>query len=160
MISLYVMPAGGMPFERTLEGNDNVIGRSSSADLVIPDRSLSRRHARLFRQNGHWVLQDLGSRNGTLVNERTVAEPTAVAEGDVIALGASSLTVRRLTTNDAGVSVSTSGWGEHTLFRPAAELLQRSGVSEVPPTEAEGEALRRYAERIKMLNEVHQALGR
>ncbi len=160
MISLYVMPAGGMPFERTLEGDDQVIGRSPAADLVIPDRSLSRRHARLFRQNGHWLLEDLGSRNGTLVNEQKVEVSRVVAEGDVITLGASSVAVRRLAAGSSEIGGSSSQWGEHTVFRPAAELLERSEPSQAPPPAAEGEALRRYAERIKMLNEVHQALGR
>ena len=48
-----------------------VIGRDSkSADLVMNDSSVSRRHARLFRKNGALVLEDLQSANGTVVNGR------------------------------------------------------------------------------------------
>jgi pSer/pThr/pTyr-binding forkhead associated (FHA) protein len=48
-----------------------VIGRDSkSADLVMNDSSVSRRHARLFRKNGALMLEDLQSANGTVVNGR------------------------------------------------------------------------------------------
>ena len=49
-----------------------VLGRSSRADVTIPDRSLSRQHALLSLQNGQWFVKDLGSRNGTLLNGEPV----------------------------------------------------------------------------------------
>jgi len=65
-----------------------ILGREHpSADLVIPDPGVSRRHARLLREKGTVILEDLGSSNGTYVNGRRVME-AEVAAGDEIELGA------------------------------------------------------------------------
>jgi pSer/pThr/pTyr-binding forkhead associated (FHA) protein len=71
-----------------------VIGRGEQADLLLSDATVSRRHASV-RQDGHTVVvTDLGSANGTYVNERPVHEGTRVEDGDVIRLGAAELRVR------------------------------------------------------------------
>ncbi len=159
-ITLHVVPARGAPFERRLAGEDNVIGRSSTADLVIPDRSLSRQHARLFQQDSAWMIMDLGSRNGTQVNKSTISQAIPVREGDIIGLGASSVTVRRIGDAAKDSSLSSGEFGEHTLFRPASEVLESSQVKTPTAEIADADTLKRYAERLQMLNEVHQALGR
>jgi pSer/pThr/pTyr-binding forkhead associated (FHA) protein len=71
-----------------------VIGRAEPADLLINDITVSRRHAAV-RQDGHTVVvTDLGSANGTYVNDERVLDATRVADGDVIRLGAAELRVR------------------------------------------------------------------
>src|SRR5262245_48519283 len=69
-----------------------VVGRGAEADLQLDDESVSRRHA-LFRvgENELASVDDLGSRNGTFVNDRRIAGRVQLAAGDVIALGASQL---------------------------------------------------------------------
>lgn len=62
--SLFVIPWS----ELTLEPGEYIIGRSPYSHILIPDRLVSRRHARLFYKNGKWFIEDLGSRNGTIVN--------------------------------------------------------------------------------------------
>jgi hypothetical protein len=52
--------------------DDLLLGRHRSCDIVLDDLSVSRRHARLRFRDGHWVLQDMGSTNGTLVNRAAV----------------------------------------------------------------------------------------
>ena len=47
---------------------DYIIGRRSDCQIFVPDMRVSRQHARLRRENGHWQLEDLGSNNGTFVN--------------------------------------------------------------------------------------------
>jgi hypothetical protein len=59
-----------------------VLGRSRECDCVLPEPSVSRRHAELRRDGGRWLLRDLGSRNGTRVNGVRVLEETEVAPGD------------------------------------------------------------------------------
>src|SRR5262245_62769303 len=49
-----------------------VIGRDSEADIVVRDPGVSERHASITLQGGAYVLQDLGSRNGTSLNGRSV----------------------------------------------------------------------------------------
>lgn len=78
----------------TRAGDELVIGRGEAAELVLPDPSVSRRHALIRAEGQTAVLEDLGSANGTYVNDEPVGQPRRVAEGDVIRLGASTLEVR------------------------------------------------------------------
>src|SRR5687768_17121274 len=63
-----------------------LLGRSSDCQLVFADDTVSRRHAELRLVEGHWMLRDLGSSNGTWVNGRRVME-AEVAPGDDMQLG-------------------------------------------------------------------------
>jgi pSer/pThr/pTyr-binding forkhead associated (FHA) protein len=62
------------------------IGRSPSADVVLDDASVSRRHALLARRGERMVILDDRSRNGVHVNGQRVSEAT-LADGDTIAIG-------------------------------------------------------------------------
>jgi DNA-binding NtrC family response regulator/pSer/pThr/pTyr-binding forkhead associated (FHA) protein len=70
------------------------IGRADEADLVIDDPSISRLHTRLLVTDERVVLTDLGSRNGTQLNGASLAEPRAIAPGDVITLGKVTVVVQ------------------------------------------------------------------
>jgi pSer/pThr/pTyr-binding forkhead associated (FHA) protein len=74
------------------EASSWVAGRSSDADLVLTDDTVSRKHARIYASRGALWLRDLGSRNGTLVNGRNVAHHR-LRPGDRISIGASLLRV-------------------------------------------------------------------
>jgi serine phosphatase RsbU (regulator of sigma subunit) len=154
MLSLHITPAEGEPFDHVVESDDVVIGRSTRCDLALADRFLSRQHARLYRADDEWLIEDLGSRNGTFVNGRKITIPTPVGPGDVITMSASLIHV---TSGQAASGVSTTS---DALFRPATDVLLQSQTP--PPIESsrEHDALRRYADRLAMLNEVHQALAR
>ena len=75
MVRLRVVPCRGDPFFHNLEGESLVIGRSAEAGLEIPDRFLSRLHARIFLENEKWWVEDLESRNGTRINGRQIKRP-------------------------------------------------------------------------------------
>ena len=64
-----------------------LMGRESKNDIVIPDLNASRQHAELrLEPQGVWVITDLGSTNGTFVNDREItAQP--LSEGDRITIG-------------------------------------------------------------------------
>nr|BBH91822.1 hypothetical protein KTA_00210 [Thermogemmatispora argillosa] len=62
------------------------IGRTNGNDFIIAGRTVSRRHARLWFDNGHWYLEDLQSANGTLVNGERIQQ-TILRDGDVIQFG-------------------------------------------------------------------------
>ena len=67
---------------------ENILGRSKSADVLLNYPSISRQHAALCRgDDGSWTLYDLGSKGGTAVNGRTVADRASVKLGDTITLG-------------------------------------------------------------------------
>ncbi|MCU0291791.1 MAG: SpoIIE family protein phosphatase [Thermoanaerobaculaceae bacterium] len=151
---LTVHPAGGEPFERRVEDELVIVGRSSRAGLPIADLMLSREHARFARDPDGWWVEDLGSHNGTFLNGERLEARAQVREGDVLTLGGSRITVKPAHAASGDGRPLESG---HSIFRPAAELLddRRTG-----PVAVDGEELRRHVERLRLLNEVHQALGR
>jgi Ca-activated chloride channel family protein len=66
----------------------NTIGRTSSADIVIASRAVSRRHTDIFALEGEFWVADLGSTNTTCVNNRPLGhEPHRLVHGDVIQVG-------------------------------------------------------------------------
>lgn len=76
-----------------MEG-DNVIGREPTAAIQIDSPGISRHHARILVSDGVATLEDCGSKNGTHLNGLRIAAPARLADGDVIRLGAISLTFR------------------------------------------------------------------
>lgn len=77
-----------------LRGELIVLGRSPECDLQLPDPGVSRRHAQLRYEEGVFVLEDLGSTNGTLVNNVPVGD-RQLAPGDRIRLGNTTLVYER-----------------------------------------------------------------
>jgi len=71
-----------------------IIGRLGESDLVLSDPGVSRRHAEVRREDGKYVIADLGSTNGTMVNEATIGE-RELEEGDRITVGRTVLEFRR-----------------------------------------------------------------
>ena len=71
------------------------IGRADDATLVLSDDYASTRHARLFPQDGQWLVEDLGSTNGTYLDRQKVTRPTPVPIGVPIRIGKTVLELRR-----------------------------------------------------------------
>jgi pSer/pThr/pTyr-binding forkhead associated (FHA) protein len=71
------------------------IGRANDATLVLNDDYASSRHARLFPQDGQWIVEDLGSTNGTYLDRQKVTRPTPVPPGVPIRIGKTVLELRR-----------------------------------------------------------------
>ena len=137
MLKLHVTPAQGDSFFYDVESDELIIGRSMKADLSVADRFLSRRHAQLYRSDDSWMIEDMGSRNGTFVNGARVNAPTVVSPGDVITMSASTITV-----SAHGEAQPAAGrreiLDEGSVFRPATELIEAS--THLPPPTADPEA--------------------
>lgn len=73
--------------EFPLEKNELIIGREQSNDITISDPEVSRRHSRLFFQNGSYVIEDLGSTNGTFVNGQRLTGPYILRPGEMLNFG-------------------------------------------------------------------------
>jgi hypothetical protein len=71
------------------------LGRSNDATLVLNDDYASSRHARIFPQDGQWIVEDLGSTNGTYLDRQKVTRPTPVPLGVPIRIGKTVLELRR-----------------------------------------------------------------
>ena len=71
-----------------------ILGREQgSADLVIDDPGVSRRHARVLADGGGVIVEDLGSSNGTYVNGERISGPVELGAGDEVQVGATVLGV-------------------------------------------------------------------
>lgn len=72
--------------------NELLVGRHHACDVVLSESSVSRQHARLVFRDGAWVLQDLESTNGTIVNGVRVGR-CALRPGDHVVLGTAHLRI-------------------------------------------------------------------
>ena len=77
-----------------LECDEVIIGRHASADVRLPDMSVSRYHAIMTITNGVWSITDNGSKSGVYVNGNRVKQ-ARLSENDVIKLGKYKLTFRK-----------------------------------------------------------------
>ena len=85
MLIMRTGPNPGKSFELTK--NELYIGRDINNDIVINDSEVSRKHARLILQAGGYVLEDLGSTNGSFVNGQRLMGPHVLRPGEVVMLG-------------------------------------------------------------------------
>ena len=77
-----------------LQGNLQV-GRADACQIKLSDTYVSTFHARIFSRDGQWYVEDLGSTNGTYMNQRRVTSPVEVRAGDRIRVGKTTLEFRR-----------------------------------------------------------------
>lgn len=90
-----VWPSASWPVLMFPSGEQSrfTIGRDTGCDVVLPDPTVSRWHAGLRREPGGWLLDDLGSTNGTLVNGWRVRAWVPVRDGDLVSFGAVTFVV-------------------------------------------------------------------
>jgi len=99
-------PTVGKSF--SLEKNEIFIGRDLSNDIVINDGEISRRHTRLFLQGSNYVVEDLGSTNGTSVNGQRLMGPYILRPGEVVTLGEHVNMVFEAVQTDPDATVASS----------------------------------------------------
>ncbi len=73
--------------QRSFQQPEVILGRDPASDVPLDDETVSARHARLNYHHGQWWLEDLGSMNGTRLNEVRLTTPTVVTDGDLIECG-------------------------------------------------------------------------
>jgi DNA-binding winged helix-turn-helix (wHTH) protein len=102
----------GTTAEIALFAGENVLGREGPGVILVKSSTVSRRHVRIAIDASGATVEDLGSKNGTYVNDRRVSVATPVAEGDEIRIGSLLFTFR--VSPPAG---STETVSSHTDFR-------------------------------------------
>lgn len=123
------------------------LGRGTGSDIVIPDYSMSRQHARIFAEHDRWQLEDLGARNGTFLNGARIEGPRPLTAGDTIRLGGTTIHVELPGQASRGTGSGALGT---SIFRSVSTLNLDS---------LEGAAPGRIAARLKALNEFHRAMA-
>jgi DNA-binding response OmpR family regulator len=83
--ALLVLYRDGKPHQNWILDQDEItIGRWEDNDVVIPDRWVSRYHARIRREGRQYIIEDLDSKNGSFVNRKRLTQPMALEDGDRI----------------------------------------------------------------------------
>jgi serine phosphatase RsbU (regulator of sigma subunit) len=82
MATLKILQGGEVGKVYDLDGERWVMGRSPECDLVLDVAAVSRRHVILTKENGQFFVQDLGSRNGTYINNQRVIDRGPLRNGD------------------------------------------------------------------------------
>jgi serine phosphatase RsbU (regulator of sigma subunit)/pSer/pThr/pTyr-binding forkhead associated (FHA) protein len=148
-----VEPPGAPPYRFECAADSVVVGRSSTADVHVSDRYLSRKHARLFREPDGWYVEALSTRSPTLLNGTAIRGPTKVTPGDVLRLAETTVRIAPSEIPPPSAPKLDSSGGTSRIFRPAATLL------DLPTKVTDAASLEKQTSRLRMLNEVHHALA-
>jgi sigma-B regulation protein RsbU (phosphoserine phosphatase) len=94
MASLVTIKGPNLGQRFALAGESLLIGRQDDAAIVLESLAVSRHHARILCADGDYLVEDVGSSNGTFVNGRRINGPTPLAEGDELQIGPYVLNLR------------------------------------------------------------------
>jgi FHA domain len=100
-----------------LDKTSILVGRDDEMDIVIDNPSVSRKHAEIRREGNGWVVEDLGSSNGTFLHGQKLAGPHPVTAGDEIGFGKFSLVFDKVVAADAAPAPAGKA---HTVPSPDA----------------------------------------
>ena len=75
--------------------DEQTVGRAAGCQITLDDTYVSQLHARIFTKDGAWFVEDLGSTNGTFVNEQQLAAPAMLQPGDTVRVGQTTMELRR-----------------------------------------------------------------
>jgi pSer/pThr/pTyr-binding forkhead associated (FHA) protein len=75
-------------------GNEATVGRAAGCQITVDDTFVSQLHARVFARDGRFLVEDLGSTNGTYLNRQKVAGPMVISPGDRLQVGNTVLELR------------------------------------------------------------------
>ena len=78
-----------------LDASQITIGRAPDSTLVIDDDYASSRHARIYPSEGSWVVEDLGSTNGTWIDRTRITSPTVLPVGAPLRVGRTTLQIQK-----------------------------------------------------------------
>ena len=81
--------------EVPLEGAQVTLGRAPDSTIVIDDDYASSRHARIYESEGAWVVEDLGSTNGTWLDRTRLTTPTVLPVGAPLRVGRTTLVIQK-----------------------------------------------------------------
>jgi hypothetical protein len=94
--STLLVRSGGDAKPRTVKlAASMTVGRAPECEIRLDDTYTSQQHARLYAKNEHWFVEDLGSTNGTFVNDQRLAAPAMLQPGDRIRVGQTEMELRR-----------------------------------------------------------------
>lgn len=141
------------------------LGRSASCEVQIIDKRVSRHHAVIHLQRQGYVIEDLGSKNGTLVNNKPLVGRVQLRNGDRIQIG-DCILVFELDVDEAGAGSGGTGKGSGTVrlegekeFRSSGQIVIESSSRPQPAGEpVRRDQLKDPFERLKVLYRVTESI--
>jgi serine phosphatase RsbU (regulator of sigma subunit)/pSer/pThr/pTyr-binding forkhead associated (FHA) protein len=134
-------PLSGQLFH--LDRELTIIGRNPDCDLVLPPKSVSRKHASIHRKSGGFELKDIGSTRGTFVNGKKVTEPWLLEDGQTLQIGELLLTF-----NSRVVQIADAEDEQSTIFATIDVLSQSDRQAPLIKPEAKFKALRLISQEL------------
>jgi pSer/pThr/pTyr-binding forkhead associated (FHA) protein len=129
-LKLVVLAGAKEGLEIPLKKEKFLIGRAKECALRAGSEAISRRHCAIVRENGSWTVRDLGSRNGTYVNEERIADIVPIKAGDEVRVGPLKF---RVAASAAGSSAkataapaSTAKPAKQPKVKNVADVVQRT----------------------------------
>jgi hypothetical protein len=121
-----------------VEGEKFVVGRHSENDLSIPESSLSRKHLKIERFGDVFVVSDLGSSNGTKLNDANLEQPAALKKGDVLNLGGGIEIEVEIVSDAEGFGGSAAADAAEKESEEQAEIASRVAGADVVAASSAG----------------------
>ncbi len=122
-------PNPGVAFDLSKEVT--LLGRDVTNDIALGDAEVSRQHARLTRTPGGFVLEDLGSTNGSFVNGERLVAPRVLSAGDLIGVGENVTLSFESTSPEAAQTVM--GAAVRHGAAPSPEAMEAATPAPAPP---------------------------
>ena len=138
-------PNPGVVIDLTKEVS--MMGRDVTNDVVVGDAEVSRQHARISRTPAGFVLEDLGSTNGTFVNGERLAAPRVLNAGDLIGVGENVTLTFESTAPEAAATVMGAAAGRATVAPPARAAVAPRAPAPAPAKAAPAPAAEPPAEK-------------
>ncbi|MDD5368352.1 MAG: FHA domain-containing protein [Anaerolineaceae bacterium] len=139
----FVMSAGPTPGKVfPLEKKEIFIGRDLTNDIVINDAEISRRHARLVQQAEGFVLEDLGSTNGSFVNGQRLTTPYVLQPNETVTFGENVTLAYEISKFDPDATVVSTPAASPVMPPPPQQVPVRvpepAPIPVVPPSSYAG----------------------
>ncbi len=135
----HLAPASGSGEPLPLRADMVYVGSSEDCDIVVHDRTVSRRHAIFQKVEGSWFVDDTASTNGTWINGRRITGSTPVTSGDHVSLGTARFffqdgkqptefgKVADTTRSDGGLRDKLMALAPYDFEKLIGELFKRMG---------------------------------
>lgn len=122
--------------EFPLVKDEMIVGRDTTSDIVISDAEISRRHARLYKLGEAYMIEDLGSTNGSFVNGQRLTGPHALQPGETVRFGENIMLVFEapMAAYDPNATMVSGGSAFPMPGEPVAPAIPPMSVPAVPDT--------------------------
>jgi adenylate cyclase len=151
-------------------GDSNVLGRSTTANVRLSDREVSRKHSQIDLEGDRFILRDLGSSNGTFLNGQRISGPAKLEDGDEVMVGTSRMEFRitrgqPLPKNAEIVHTGAHGALEGVVARTAAKatFVPVEQIQDVNQLKRDYERLRighEFSTYVRLERDLHELLAR